>query len=123
MEQQLLHALPAGQTFIQNVTQGSNTVRKKVAITSRLDEEDLVLDNATTLLNEYHIDYAFFGFDMQLALAIKRIVAYQLGNAWRPALGPNLLIELLQGTPLTVSAKRMYGGEPAHNGDGTSPVY
>ena len=93
------------------MTQGSETdQKKKAAITFPWDREDLVLNNTHTLLQKYHMEYAFFGFHMQLALAMNWIVAYQVGNVWRPALGPNLLISQPQGMPLPMSAETMWGG-------------
>ena len=62
------------------MTINGKTVKKKAAITFRWDGEDLVLDNEHTLLQGYRMDYAFFGFDMHLALAMKWIVANNTGD-------------------------------------------
>ena len=63
------------------------------------------MDNTHTLLNEYHVDYVFFGFEMEMALAIKWIVASQQGHGWRTALEPNLLSDMPQGMPLPLLAE------------------
>lgn len=73
------------------------------------DGEDLVLDNTNTLLQEYRVDYLFFGLETQLALAIKWIMANKMGNEWQRALGPNLLINMPQGTPLHTLSEEVWG--------------
>ena len=80
--QQLLRDLLTGQTWMQNVTiDGEMVKKKKMAITFRWDGEDLVLDNENTLLHYYHMEYACFGFDMQMTLTMKWFMAYKVGNA------------------------------------------
>ena len=63
------------------------------------------VSNTLILLKYYDMEYTFFGFDMELALAMKWIVAYKNGGVWRSSLGRNLLLDMPQVTPLPTSTE------------------